>query len=255
MKEYERLAKKITFSLSDVTAITGNESTSTSLISRWLKKKYAIRIRKDLYTCIDLTTGYVIANKYQIATAINEAAYVSYHTAFEFNGMANQVYNTVYVSSTKRFNTFEFMGFTYMFVNSSFDDGVIEVKTTEGIKVTNIERTFIDSVNLVSKIGGVEELINIMESINELNKEKLIVYLESYNKKVLYQKTGYFLENHYAGDKLGDDFFEICKAKSGNSVRYLIQGCEGRFNDQWNLVIPEEYVLKRDGQGEPDDFI
>lgn len=31
---------------------------------------------KNLYTCIDLTTGDVIANKYQIATAINETSYV-----------------------------------------------------------------------------------------------------------------------------------------------------------------------------------
>lgn len=255
MKEYERLSKRITFSLSDVTAITGNESTSTSLISRWLKKNYLVRIRKDLYTCIDLTTGNVIANKYQIATAINEGSYVAYHTAFELHGMANQVYNIVYVSSSKRFNTFEFMGITYKFIKSDFDDGVIEVRNTEGIKVTDVERTYIDSVNLVSKIGGVEELINITESLDRLDVEKLIKYLDLYDKKVLYQKIGYFLENYYVGDKLDDDFYEMCRAKSGSSVRYLLDGREGRFNDRWNLVIPVEYTLKSGGQGEPDDFI
>ncbi len=255
MKEYERLSKKITFSLSDVTAITGNESTSTSLISRWLKKNYVVRIRKDLYTCIDLTTGDVIANKYQIASAINETSYVSFHTAFELHGMANQVYNTVYVSSSKRFNTFEFMGIIYKFVKSAFDDGVIDVKNTEGVKVTDLERSYVDSVNLVSKIGGVEELINITKSLNELDEEKLLKYLKHYNKKVLYQKIGFFLEHFYFGEKLGDNFFEICKMKSGNSVRYLIQGCEGKFNNQWNLVVPEQYIMKNDDQGEPDDYI
>ncbi|MCH4891310.1 transcriptional regulator [Acidaminobacter sp. JC074] len=255
MKEYERLAKKITFSLGDVTAITGNESTSTSLISRWLKKNYVVRIRKDLYTCIDLTTGDVIANKYQIATAINDSSFVAYHTAFELYGMANQVYNIVYVSSNKRFNTFEFEGITYKFVKSGFDDGVVEIRNTEGIKVTDVERTYIDSVNFLSKIAGVEELINITESIERLNKEKLIKYLELYDKKVLYQKVGYFLENYYVGEKLGDNFFEMCKTKSGNSVRYLLGGREGRYNDRWKLVIPEEYILIKDGHGEPDDFI
>jgi len=255
MKEYERLAKKIIFSLSDVTTITGNESTSTSLISRWLKKNYAVRIRKDLYTCIDLTTGDIIANKYQIATAINENAFVSYRTAFELYGMANQVYNIVYVSSNKRFNTFEFMGTTYKFIKSSFDDGVIEVKNTEGIKVTDRERTFIDSVNLVSKIGGIEELINTTKMIDELDQGKVIRYLEIYNKKVLYQKVGYFLENYYNGEQFDEKFFELCKSKSGNSVRYLVQGTEGRFNDRWNLVIPEEYVMNGEGQGEPNDYI
>lgn len=255
MKEYEYLSKKITFSLGDVTAITGNESTSSSLISRWLKKNYVVRIRKDLYTCIDLTTGDVIANKYQIATAINESSYVAYHTAFELFGMTNQVYNTVYVSSKKKFNTFNFMGITYKFVRSAFDDGVIKVKNIEGIRVSNIERTYIDSVNFVSKIGGVEELINVMERISSFDEEKIRKYLEIYDKKVLYQKTGYFLENYYMGERFADDFFEMCKSKSGNSVRYLIQGHEGKFDNRWNLVIPEEYMFRSDGQGEPNDYI
>lgn len=255
MKVYEQLAKKITFSLNDVIVITGNESTSTSLISRWLKKNYVVRIRKDLYTCIDLTNGDIIANKYQIATAINEGSYVSHHTAFEFYGMSNQVFNTVYVSSKQRFNTFEFMGINYKHINSKFKDGVIKVKNVEGIKITDKERTYIDSVNLISKIGGIEELIKVTQILEDLDVERLIYYLEKYNKKVLYQKVGYFLEKYYTGEHLGHEFFELCQSRAGNSVRYLMQGQEGKFNKTWNLVIPLEFNQGRDGLGEPDEYI
>lgn len=106
--------------------------------------------------------------------------------------MANRVYNIVYVSSNKRFNTFEFEEITYKFVKSGFDDGVVEVRNIEGIKVTDVERAYIDSVNLVSKIAGIEQLINITESIDRLDKEKLIKYLERYDKKSALSKGRIF---------------------------------------------------------------
>ncbi len=255
MKAYEQLSKCKTFSLGDVIAITGNESTSTSLITRWLKKKYVVRIRKDLYTYIDLTTGDIIANKYQIASAINDNSYVSHHTAFEFYGMVNQVYNTAYVSSEKRFNTFEFMGTNYKCISSAFKDGVIQVKNIEGIRVTDKERTFVDSVNLVSKVGGIEELINITKTIEDLDADKLLNYMEWYNKKILYQKVGYFLENYYIGQRLETDFFETCHVKSGDSVRYLVQGRDGKFNAKWNLIIPDEFIPRINEEVGPDEYI
>ncbi len=244
MKVYQKLAKYTTFSLSDVNDITGNESTSTSLISRLLKKNYIVRIRKDLYTCIDLTTGDIIANKYQIASSINDGSYISHHTAFEFYGISNQIYNTIYVSSKKKFNTFEFMGNTYKYIKSSFSDGVEEVRNVENIRITDLERTFVDSINSISKFIGVEEMIKITETIDSLDSKKLIGYMAKYNKKVLYQKVGYFLENYYIGDPLDNDFFKICHLKSGKSVRYLISDREGKYNSKWNLIIPDEYGFR-----------
>jgi predicted transcriptional regulator of viral defense system len=255
MKEYEKLAKYKTFSLGDVTAITGNKSTSTSLIERLLKKKYVVRIRKNLYTCIDLTTGDIVANKYQIASAINDGSYVSHHTAFEFHGMVNQVYNTVYVSSEKRFNEFEFMGNTYKYIKSAFRAGVVQVKNVEGIRITDKERTLVDSINLMSKVGGIEELINIIKTIETLDKDILLNYMEKYNKKVLYQKIGYFLENFYDGEHLDVEFFQICRAKSGDSIRYLLQGTEGKYQDQWKLIVPEKYIARIDELEGPDEYI
>lgn len=248
MKEYKKLAKKPTFSLKDVVALTGNESTATSLISRWLKKKYFVRIRKGLYTCVDFTTGAIVANKYQIASAINEESYVSHHTALEFYGLANQVYNVVYVSSKYRFNNFSFMGISYKYVKSAFDDGIINVKNIEGIKITDKERSYIDSANLLSKIGGVEEFIYNTKMIEELDEEKLLNYLDKYNKKVLYQKVGFFLKNYYNGENLSHEFFDLCHLRSAQSVRYLIQGQKGKLDNHWNLIVPEEFIpQKMDG--------
>ncbi len=246
MKAYEYLAKLPTFSLKDVTAITHNRSTSMSLIRRLLEKNYAVRIRKGLYSCIDLTTGNIVANKYQIACAINSDAYISYHTAAELYGLTDQIYNIVYVSSKKRFNSFEFMGDIYRHIYSPFEEGVIEAKNTRGIRMTNKERTYVDSINMISKISGVEEIINITKQIQDLNFKKMMRYMEGYNKKVLYQKIGYFLENFYLGGLEEDDFLKYCHKKSKGSVRYLIQSHEGVLDSKWNLIIPTEYQKKEE---------
>jgi len=243
MKTYDKLIKFITFNLGDVVQITGNESTATSLITRMMNKKYIVRIRKDLYTCIDLSTGDTIANKYQIATAINDKAYVSHHSAFEFYGLVNQVYNIMYVSSEKQFNEFEFNGITYKHINSVVEEGVVKHKNTNGIRVTDIERTFVDSANLITKIGGIEELIKITEAIDYMDAKKILFYLNLYNKKVLYQKVGYLIENYYKGESFDKEFFSICLKNAGNSVRYLTSNNEGIFNAKWNLVIPNELLM------------
>ncbi len=232
-----------------------NESTFTSLLSRLLKKGYIVRIRKDLYTCIDLTTGDIIGNKYQIASSINDGSYIFHHTAFEFYGVSNQVYNTIYISSEKKFNTFEFMGNTYKYINFSFSDSVEEVKNVENMRITDIERTFIDSINSISKFIGVEEMIKITETIDSLDSKKLLDYMAKYNKKVLYQKVGYFLENYYAGEPIDKEFFKLCHLQSGKSVRYLISERDGKFNSKWNLIIPDEYVSKVSEEELLDDYI
>ncbi len=246
MKIYEKLSKYSTFSSKDVTDITGNKHTTSSTISRLLAKKYIVRIRKDLYSCIDLTVGDVIANKYQIASAVNDSSYVSNHSAFEFYGLGNQVYNIIYVASEQKFREFYFNGITYKYVKSNFSDGVHNAKYINDVKITDIERTFVDSINNISKISGVEEMIKITESIDYLDTTKLLNYMKKYNKKILYQKVAYFLKNYYYGEKLSDNFFAVCNIKSGNNVGYLEYGVEGKFDSEFNLVVAEKYTRSKE---------
>ena len=56
------------------------------------------------------------------------------------------------------------MGTTYSYMISPFYDGVFKIKNVEDIRVTDVERTSVDSINLLSKVGGIEELINIINN-------------------------------------------------------------------------------------------
>jgi len=241
VKGYNELAKLSVFSLSDVEHLIGNKKTAYSLLARLMEKGLVKKIRSNLYSCINPATGAVIASRYQIACASSNDAYISHHTAFEYYGMANQVYYELYVSSNIRFRSFVFDGISYKRVASKTNEGVIEPKNSDKIKVTDLERTVVDSIKDFEKIGGFEELLNCLSSVHYLDEEKLKIYLDIYNIQGLYQKVGYLLANYMNEMQLTKSFIDYCNSKIGNSTRYLVKEVmtEGVYNREWKLIVPE----------------
>lgn len=234
---FAELSKMNTFSMADVYYLVGNKKTASSLILRLSKKGLVKKIKNNLYTCVNLADGSVIASKYHIACGINKTAYISHHSAFEYAGIANQVFYEIYVSSSNRFTDFEFEGITYRHITSKLEKGIVSPKNTEGIRVTSIERTVVDSIKDFEKIGGLEELLNCIESISYLDEKQLIDCLDAYNMQFLYQKVGFILEYFKDSLQLSTDFIAYCKSKIGTSTRYLTKDT-GTYSSEWKLVVP-----------------
>lgn len=51
------------------------------------------KIRKIIYSVVNLATGQMVANRYQIACAITNTASISHHSNFEYYGLENQEFN------------------------------------------------------------------------------------------------------------------------------------------------------------------
>jgi len=241
LRDFARLARLGVFAMADVAILTGNVHSARTMVARLVDRGLVRKIRNDLYAAVDPATGGAVPSKYQIACAINTSAYLTHHTAFEFYGVTNQVYYEVYVASVPKFRDFEFEGITYRRVVPKIDVGVIEPRNTKGIRVTDLERTVIDSINDVGKIGGFEELMNCLSAIPYLNESKLKTYLDSYGVQVLYQKTGFLLENFMEEFQLSKSFIEYCRSQSGKSTRYFLINAKdgGVFVRDWKLVVPE----------------
>ena len=102
--------------------------------------------------------GGCLQPRFVIASRITPSAYVSHHSAFSYYGYTNQVSYDVWVSSGEKFNSFEFEGFTYRHVMARIDAGVEE--KPDGVTVTDLECTALDSINDFEKIGGLEKLLH-----------------------------------------------------------------------------------------------
>jgi predicted transcriptional regulator of viral defense system len=239
MNLLRELSKYPIFNMEMIEKLTGNIKTAYSAINRYIKKGYVVKVRNNIYSPVDLSTGLIIASKYQIACALRADAYLSHHTALEYHGLSNQVFNEVYVSSKSRFNHFEFQGIKYKYVASKINEGVISAPNAENIRLSDVERTIIDSIYQINKITGYEELFNALEAAHYLNEEKILVYLKAYNIQSLYQKSGYILERFKDKFSLSSNFFKICKSKVKQGVVYLIDDSNDvKYNKTWQVMEP-----------------
>jgi len=235
VKYYGELLNLGLFSKEQINQLTGNPDTAKTFLKNAIQGGYIGRIRHNYYAVKSLETRRVIPNRFAIGSEINPSAYISHHTAFEYYGMANQVYGTVYVSSVAKFQDFSHDDVEYKYLSSKQNFGI--VSPSSNIKVTDMERTILDNVKDFDKIGGLEELLRCLSMVTVVSEEKLLKYLAEYKSQFLYQKVGYIL-SHYKNMKLSDVFFDSCKNKISKSKRYLYDGIQyesPKYYSEWQI--------------------
>lgn len=245
MKYYDEFLKLGCFSLEEAVEIVGLESTAKSLLQQYRKKGCIVKVKRGLYAAVNPPGREIAAGRYAVASKITETAVVSHHSAFEFYGYADQVSCNMTVTSESKFNDFDFNGFHYKRMRPSIRSGA--ASHPAGERVTDVERTVLDSINDFERTMGFEELIRCISAIPRLSEDKLAAYLEEYDKCFLYQKTGFILERFRPDLGISSAFLKMCKAKSGRSSRYLTKGIRKdsmAFDNRWHLTIPQN--LQRD---------
>lgn len=235
MKYYKELARMGAFTLEDAGKVMNNPGNTSQQLNGMIKAGTVKRIKQNLYTCVDLVTGENIADRFMIATHINDNTFVSYHSAFEFFGFYNQVFYEMQVSSLKRFAGFQAEEVSYRFF---LTDNLEQVDLIKGVKVTSIERTIIDSINMLGKVMDTEELIKCLQLVHTVNQEKLIDVLKKYNKEILFRKAGYVLSAFREQLDLDESFFDFCRDNSDFTYRGKLSGNElGKLTyiKEWSL--------------------
>jgi predicted transcriptional regulator of viral defense system len=242
MKYYPELVSLGCFRIEDLKSITGSEAAAKALSRAYRKKGYIQTVRKNLYVAISMETNQPVPNRYEIASNISDDAVVSYHSAFEYYGYANQVFYDVYVTSQSRFHDFQFDGINYRRVNPRINNHIQQ--GPKGIRVSSLERTVIESIDMFEKIGGLEELLRCLQLIPSLDETAILSCLEAYANGFLYQKTGLILSAFTHSLRLSDSFFENCKMHLPTGKSYLYNRSKDFvFNKDWNIYAPAD-VLK-----------
>lgn len=248
MNLYYELLQFPVFSMREVNALYSSERTARTALGKLVKEGMVLKIRNSLYTCVSGENGGPVANRFQIASAIHPSAYVSHHSAFEYYGISDQVFYDVYVSSEMRFHDFVFDGYTYHFVKSQMQQGVTTPQFGGGVKVTDKERTILDSIKDMNLIAGLEETITCISSVADVDEAKLLDYLEIYGNPFLYQKMGFIASQYRNELNISDEFINICKQRRGSSKRYLVNDIsEPAYARDWSLVYPKHIKEMKNG--------
>lgn len=242
MKYYEDFLKMEVFNLKDAQKVVGSIENAKVLLNSYVKNGLVKRVRRDLYCAVNLENRDAPANRYLVGSKINDSAYLTYHSAFEVHGLSHQVSFVVYVSSEQKISDFEFEGVLYKYVGKGIKEGVTHYRLNDKVKLTDLERTVVDSLDRPDYCGGVHELDEILKICTVLDETKLANYLEMYNKQILYKKAGYFLERHQQSLGITDGLLSLIEKKTGNTKKYLseeAQNGSGVLIKRWGLIVPK----------------
>lgn len=248
MKYLGTLQRKKAFNLSYVAALTENTHTAKSLLQSYKRANLIKTIRRNLYTSLDLATRTTLANRFEIACSINDEAYVSYHSALEYHGIANQVFNTVNVATQSRFTEFSFEGITYQPCHLAIHCGIVSPPQNPLVRVTDLERTIVDCLDDINRAGGLEELLQALKLVSHLDEDKLVSYLEAYDRIFLWQKTGFVLEQFKPIIHSSQSFLSLCQKNIRDCKHYLTDESGQAYFPAWKLYAPKNLLNLFDEQ-------
>ena len=220
-------------------------------VRRLVKAGKMERVRRGLYVVLSPleSPDAHVGDKFLIASKIRDEYYLGFHTALEYHGCAQSLFNEAYVcvKAGDRFDRFRYDRFYFAPVFVEDTQLGVEDRLHRGkvLRVSTKERTFIECVDRVWYAGGWEEALKSLEDLRGLDFEKLTDLLENMGKGILVRRVGYVLEflkgrsPFYEG--LEEKLLDGLAQRVSRSPHYLVRGESGPFNERWNLYIPERF--------------
>ena len=234
-----------------------NQNTRKALLTYYRSRGRIVSVRRGLYATVPLghdPETYAV-DPYLVAAKMADDAVLAYHTALEYHGKAYSSYHRLTYTSQSRTQTTRFRGNEFvrvpvphalreaqepMFGVVSQDRDGVEVR------VTSLERTFVDVLDEPDRSGSWEEIWRSLESIEFLDTDQVIRYVELLGNATTAAKVGLFLSQHRESLMVDDDSVKALKIHVPRQPHYLVRrsrsGC--KLVSEWNLLVPEE-ILNR----------
>ena len=242
-KIYSGLYQKRVIKTSDVFKILGDLHKSADYITNLRSKGFLQKIKQGVYIIVppDMVGKKYIVDKFLVGGNLKEGYYISHHSALELHGVAESVFNTVYITVKNYSQPIQYQDITYDFITTKYFFGIREIMyKSSSLMVSDVEKTVLDCIRRTKYAGGLEELIKSISSIPSFNYNKLWEYLKKFNENSLYHKIGFIfksLETHVPPA----DFINKIQKKISNKVYYLDKNKSSSLNKKWKLMVPKNY--------------
>ena len=227
--------------LKNYNTYNANYNTLKSRLYSSKKRGLLSHVRKGVYFPAE------IEDKFQIACNSVENGCIVYQSALKYYNLHSQEVHCFYVYSPIAFRTFIYKNDKYIYKALPFQYKPVKIKSNPEypITVTSISQTVIDCLSNISLAGGIEEFLFALLKIDpsDLIEEDMIECLGRYNKKSLYQRSGFIFSQLNYIFNLSDTFFEACKSGMGKNTSYLInpKSCDS-YNKDWNICTPKNII-------------
>jgi len=219
---------------------------SRSILNMLHRLKRQGRVRQLAHGVYSGTLASAPPNRYLVPSALRDDAVVAFHSALEWHGVANQVFQSVYYFSARPRKDVVYDNVTYHRVappHALHDERhkLFQVQLgAHHVLVTERERSFVDCLMFLDYSGGVEELDKSLAMFPSFDFDAVLKYLKLLRKPWLYSRLGFLLDRH--ADKL---FFrgearDRFLRKLPPGVAYLGTKRPGnRWVSTWRLMVPD----------------
>ncbi len=184
-------------------------------------------------------------NRYALPAKLVPDAVITLHSALEYAGLANQVFNTVYYLSRRARRDVVFDQTTFhrvaparQLLRSRQVNFQVEARP-EGVMVTGRERSFLDCLAMLEYSGGLEELDRCLGVFPSFDFEAGLKYLGILRRPWLYARAGYLLDRHAKSLFFEGKWRDRYLRRLPRGVVYLGRkeaGC--RWVPTWNVMVP-----------------
>lgn len=233
----------------------GTVGTRNALLAYHRRCGKILPVRRGLYAVVPPGASPETAplDPYLLASRMAGDAVLAYHTALEVHGRAYSVYNRFTYLSGKPVQPVRFREYEFQCVlvpkplrekrKPSF--GVVEIER-QGlpVRVTDVERTFVDALDRSDLCGGWEEVWRSLESIEYLKLDEVVKYTTLLGKSTTAARVGFFLEEHRQAVATADKYLARLRKLAPRQPLYLDRSRRkgGVLVKDWNLIVPEAVI-------------
>lgn len=196
---------------------------------------------------------------YLTTLAVRPDAIFCYHSALDLLGTAYSSWRHVSVFTARRRTTVRLNDVEIWFLShpvpleraAKTELGVLSIRRMEKmLHYTGAERTIVEGFRTPRLVGGLRELLASISGLPVLDLELLLEVLETYDKRVLWGATGWFLETYRERFFVGEAILDQIEKRVPRSPQYLVATERGgRLMPRWNIIVPNDLINGR----EPDE--
>lgn len=222
------------------------------ILASFAKRGWLSRLRRGLYIKVPLqsTTAEVFPEDPRlIAQEIFQPCYIAGWSAAQQWGLTEQIFNTIFIVTTKKVHDRELdikgMKFVIKTISAIkfFGTKPIWVGRTK-IEISDATKTVVDCLNDPAMAGGIRMTCDFLRNYfhsKEKNISLLIDYAEKMQSSTIYKRLGYLLEFSFAEEK---ELLVLCRKKIKQGYSQLDPASPGkRLITRWGLFVPDDFAI------------
>ncbi len=229
------------FTLDDIKKLVDRPK---NFLDQLARKKWILRIRREVYLIAPLEAGEGGADSYTVhsfvlGSLLTRPYYIGYWSALDHYGFTEQTPPYVYVVTPKPRNSRKILNTEFKFVTITpkkmFD---VESTTVENnhVNISSAEKTFVDCLDHPEHAGGIEEVAKALYfSKDELKLKKLARLAIKIGNNTVIKRLGYLSEIFDLNECL--EILSIATIKKGYSTLDTLSPKKGKIKEKWSLII------------------